>query len=75
MVVAVGEGHYDRVVLGAAQCLNPFIFGRVVDDFRDGRRADETNGLHARVGQQRIDRFLVAIDEVEHAIRQARLVK
>ncbi len=26
--------------------------------------------LHARIGQQRVDRFLVAVDDVEHAVRQ-----
>ena len=39
----------------------------------DRRRADEADRLHVRVGEQRVDRHLVALHHVEHAVRQAGL--
>ena len=44
-----------------------------VDVFGDRRGADETDGPDPRVGQDRIDRFLVAVDDIEHALGQAGL--
>ena len=41
-----------------------------VDVFGDRRGADEADRLDAWVGEQRVDRFLVAVDDVEHAFRQ-----
>ena len=73
--VDVGVGHDDRVVLGAAERLHALAVrgaGRV-DVARDRCRADEAHRLHLRVGQQRVDRLLVAVDHVEHAGRHAGL--
>jgi malonate-semialdehyde dehydrogenase (acetylating)/methylmalonate-semialdehyde dehydrogenase len=42
-----------------------------VDVLGNSGRADEADRLHARIGKERIDRLLVAIDDVEHAVRQA----
>ena len=44
-----------------------------IDVLRDVGRADEADRLDAVVGQQRVDRFLVAVDDVEDAFRQAGL--
>jgi len=65
------------VVLGAAEALHALPVGAAgrIDIFRDSRRADETDRLDAVVGEQRVDRFLVAIDHVEHAFRQTGLDK
>ena len=38
---------------------------------RDRRRADERNRLHFRMRQQRIHAFASAVDDIEHALRQA----
>ena len=76
-VVDVGIGHDDRVILRAAQCLHAFAVvgaGRV-DVLGDRRGADEADRLHARVIEQRVDGFLVAIDQVEHAVREAGLLQ
>ena len=44
---------------------------RFVDVPRDRRRADEADGLDVGMMQQRVHRFLVAVDDVEHAIGQS----
>ena len=67
--VDVGVGHDDRVVLRAAERLHALSVrgaGRI-DVARDRRRADEAHRLDVRVGQQRVDRLLVAVDHVEDA--------
>ena len=74
-VVDAGVGQDDRVVLRAAQGLHA-LAGRgaaLVDVLRDGRGADERHGGHVRVLQQRVDRLLVAVHHVEHAVGQAGL--
>ena len=60
------------MILGAAEALHAFAVRtpRAVDVFRNGGRADETDGTHARIREQRVDRFLVAVDHVEHTRRQ-----
>jgi hypothetical protein len=47
----------------------PFAVGRAgrIDVFGDGRRADKADSPDARIGEQRVDRFLVTIDDIEHA--------
>ena len=72
-LIHVGVRHHDHVVLGAAETLHAFAVGAAggIDVFGDGGRADEADRLDARIGEQRIDRFLVAVDDVEHAGRQA----
>jgi len=59
------------MILGAAKGLYPLIVCRPcpIDIFGNRRRADKTDRLDARVGQQCIDRFLVAIDHIDHAVR------
>ena len=75
--VEIGIGHDDRMVLGAAQRLHALAVARarLVDVFRDRRRADERYGAYLRMREQRVDGFLVAVNDVEHAIRKARLLQ
>ena len=42
---------------------------------RDRRRADERHRLHVRMREQRVDRLLVAVHDVEHAVGQARFLE
>ena len=74
-LVHVRIGHHDHVILGAAEALHALAVGGAgcVDVFRDRRGADEADRLDAAIVEQRVDRFLVAIDDVEDAGRQARL--
>ena len=44
-----------------------------VDVFGDRRRADEADRLDVGIIEDGVDRFLVAVDDVEDAGRQARL--
>ena len=46
---------------------------RLVDVLRDRRRADERDRRDVRVLEQRVDRDLVAVDDVEDAVGHARL--
>jgi hypothetical protein len=46
----------------------------VVDVFGDRRRADEADRLDAGVGEDRVDRHLVALDHVKHAVGKAGLL-
>ncbi len=69
--VHVGVGQDDGVVLGAAHRLDALgvrSAGRI-DVLGDGGRADEADRLDARVLQERVDGFLVAVDDVEDAFR------
>jgi len=74
-VVEVRIGHDHRMILGAAERLHALTVCAPggVDVLGDRRRADEADRLHARIGQQRIDGFFVAVDHVQHARRQAGL--
>ena len=60
------------MVLGAAEALRAFAVGRgaAVDILSDRRRSDEAHGLNVGIVQNRIDGFLVAIDDVQDAFRQ-----
>ncbi len=71
-LVHVGVGHHDHVVLGAAEALHALAVGAAgrIDVFGDRRRADESDRHDARIVEQRVDRFLVAVDDVEDARRQ-----
>ena len=62
--VEVRVGQHDRVVLRAAERLRALAVRgrRLVDVLRDGRRPDERDGVDLGVGQQRVDRDLVALD-------------
>ncbi len=71
----VGVGHHDRVVLRTAQRLHSLAVCStgLVDVFRDRRRSDERHRLDAGMHEDRVDRFLVAVNDVEHAGRKTRL--
>ena len=68
----IGVRQHHRVVLGAAQRLHPFVLraAGVVDVLCDRRRADEAYRFDAPVMQQRLHRFAIAVDHVEHPRRQ-----
>ena len=71
----VGIRHHHGVVLGAAQRLHPLACGAAggVHVLGNRRGADKAHGFHARVGQQGVHRFLVALHHIEHARWQAGL--
>ena len=73
--VQVGVGHHDRVVLGPAQCLHALTVRAraLVDVPGDRGRADERDRRDVGMVEQRVDRDLVAVHDVEHAVGQARL--
>ncbi len=75
-ILGVGVGHHDHVVLRAAQRLHALAVrrGRAIDVFGDRRRADEADGADARIREQRVHGFAIAVDDVEHAVRQAGLL-
>ena len=71
--VEIGVRQHDRVVLGAAERLHALALrgsGRV-DVLRDRRGPDERHGLDVGMMQDGVHRFLVSVDDVEHAVRQA----
>ena len=71
-LVDVGIRHHDHVVLGAAEALHALSVrgpGRI-DVLRDVGGADEADRLDARIGEQRVDRLLVAVHHIEHALGQ-----
>ena len=61
------------MVLGTAEALHTLAVGTAapVDIFGNGGRADKADGGDGRVVQNRIDRFLVAVHHLQHAVRQA----
>ena len=63
------------MVFCAAQGLHALAMGATggVNVLSDGGAADKANGFDARVGQQRVNRFFVAIDHIKHARWEARL--
>jgi hypothetical protein len=71
----VGVGQDQHVVLRAAQGLDPLAVagGGLVDVLGDRGGSDEGNRLDVQVLQEPIDGFLVAMKDVEHTIREARL--
>ena len=74
-VAEVSAGDDDRVVLRPAERLHPLaVLGRPgVDVGGDRGRANERDRRDVGVVQQRVDRDLVAVDDVEDARRQPRL--
>jgi hypothetical protein len=68
--------HDDGVVLGAADRLHALAGPRaaLVHVLGDRRRPDERHRGDVRVVEQRVDRHLVPVDDVEHAVRQPGLV-
>ena len=75
--VHVGVGHHDHVILRAAERLHALavLRGFQIDEFRDRRTADERNAGDSRVREQRVDGVFRAMDHVEHARRDAGLVR
>ena len=73
--VEIGIGQHDCVILGAAQRLHTLAVLRpgFVDVACDRGGTHERNRLDQRMLQQRIDRILVAMHDVEHAVGQPRL--
>ncbi len=73
--VEVGVGQHQHVVLGAAEGLHALAVrgGGGVDVAGDGGRADEGDGLHVRVLQEAVHGHLVAVHDIEDAVRQTGL--
>ena len=65
------------MVLRAAERLDSLTVrgAGLVDVARDRRRADERDRVDVRVLEDRVDRDLVAVDDVEDAVRDARLLE
>ncbi|MGC3971331.1 MAG: hypothetical protein QM775_29520 [Pirellulales bacterium] len=72
-LIQIGVGHDDHMVLRATGRLHsfPVCGARLIDVFRHSRAADERYGPHLRMREQRVDRFLVAVQNVEDPRRQA----
>ena len=75
--VQVGVRQHDHVVLGARQGLHAFPVpgAGFVHVLRDRSRADERNSLHVGMLKQSIDGHLVPLQDIEHTVGEARLVK
>ena len=73
--VKVGVGQHEHVVLGATKGLDTLarLRAALVDVLRDRGRADEGDRGDPRVVEDRVDRFLVTVDDVHDAVGQARL--
>ena len=71
-LIHVGIRHDDHVVLRAAKALHALAVGTAtaIDIFRNRRRPDKADAGNDRVIKDRVDRFLVAVDHLQHAIRQ-----
>jgi hypothetical protein len=76
-LVDVRRRHHDHVVLRAAQRLHALAVVRagLVDVVRDRRRADERQRLHVGMRRAAVDRDLVALHDVEHAVGQPGLLQ
>ncbi len=71
----VRVGHHHQVVLRPGQRLHPLAAQRraLVDRLRHRRRADERDRPHFLVVDQRLDRLLRSVHDVQHPVREARL--
>ncbi|MCY1400865.1 hypothetical protein D9M71_159690 [compost metagenome] len=69
----MGVGQHHHVILGAGECLYPLQVGSAgaIDVLAHRHRADEGDGAHVRVGQQRIHLFATAVDHLQHALGRA----
>ena len=76
-LVHVGVGHDDHVVLGAAERLHALTRRRAarVDVVGDRRGADEAHRLDVGMVEDGVDRLLVAVHDVQHAVGEARLLE
>ena len=72
--VEIGVGHHDRVVLGPAQSLHALAGrrGALVNVLGDRGRADERDRRDVRMVEQRVNRDLVPVHDVEDAVGQSR---
>ncbi|KAG1259775.1 hypothetical protein G6F65_015218 [Rhizopus arrhizus] len=70
----VGVRQHHGVVLGAHHALHALAGqrGAVVHVGTDAGGTDERHGLDVRVVADRVDHFLAAVDDVQHALRNAR---
>ncbi len=70
----IGIGQDDDVVLSASLALHALAAGRAagVDVLGHGRGTHEADSADKRVIEERIDRWLAAVDEVDHAWRASR---
>ncbi len=64
------------MILRTAECLHAFAVcgSSRIDILRDRRAADEAHGRDARVRQNRIDRDLIAMHDVEDALGESGLI-
>ena len=76
-LVEIGVGHDDAVVLGPAHRLHALSGGdaALVDVMRDVGRADEAHRRDGGMIEDRIDHFLVAVDDLQDALGRARLAE
>src|SRR3546814_3814881 len=74
-LVEVGVGHDDAVILGPAHRLYPLAVrdAAVVDIMRNVRRADEADRADVGMVENRVDHFLVAVDDLQNAFGKAGL--
>ena len=74
-LVHVGVRHDQHVVLGTAEALRALavVGGTRIDVMRDRGGADEAHRRDVRIIEDAVDRFLVAVDDVEDAGGQPRL--
>ncbi len=72
-LIEIGVGHDDHVILRAAESLHALavLCAGGVDVLGDGGGADEGDGLDGGVGEDGVDGGLVAVDDVEDAVREA----
>src|SRR3546814_5244399 len=72
LLVEIGIGHDDAVVLRAAHRLDALSVrdATVVDIMRDVRRADEADRADVGMVEDRVDHFLVAMDGLENPLGQ-----
>ena len=75
-LLGVGIGKNDDVILGAALALYALAAGGAasIDVFGYRRGADKADGADKRVIEERINRGLAAVDQVDDALRKACLM-
>ena len=73
-LVEIRVGHHDEMVLRAAERLDALAVLRAVrvDVLGDRSRADEAHRRDVGMLEQRVDRLVIALHDIEHAGRQAR---
>jgi len=76
-LLEISVRHHHHVILGTTQRLHALAVPRALamNVFGDRRRTDETQRRDIGMRKQSIDRDLVALEDVEHAIGQARLLQ